>query len=149
MRQTTAVAIMLFTLLTACGGGGGGTPSGWKLIAKDAGGTTYQDPSNAQRTLTVSNPVPYGGTIKDLSTKLTIDTVLHEPGSKMLQATMFPPCPGEAGLLIFERAKPAERIEIAFTQWSGKAVSATYRGPAGQKPGKTVIRRMRSAVCSG
>lgn len=142
----TATAIALCALLAGCGGGGSSGPGGWRVVSKNAGGTVYAD---ARRTLTVSPPVAYGGTLKDLSTKLTIDTVLRVPGAKMEQATMFPPCPGEAGLLIFTRAKTTERIEIAFTQWNGKAVSVTYRAPAGEKPGKAVTQRTRQAVCSG
>lgn len=145
----TAAAIALCACLAGCGGGGSSAPGGWRVVTKNAAQTVYADSADPKRTLSVSAPVTYGGSLKDLSTKLTIDTVLRVPGAKMEQATMFPPCPGEAGLLIFTRAKTPERIEIAFTQWNGKAVTATYRAPSGAKPGKAVTQRMRQAVCSG
>lgn len=145
-----ATAALCLFGLTACGGTGGPVaPKGWHELAKDANGTTYADPADDRRTLTVSAATPYDGTLKDLSTRLTIDAVLHEPRTKLERATTFEPCPGEAGLLIFRRSTtPPKAMEIAFTQWNGKAVSATYRGPAGAPPGDAVIAAMRSAVCS-
>lgn len=91
-----------------------------------------------------------GATLSDLASQVTTDTVLRYKGAKLTKAEPFGPCPGEAGLQTFDVRSPqgAAVLHVAFTQWNGMAVTASYERPANRPDDPSAVQAMRRTVCT-
>ena len=129
--QTSLAALSCAAIVTACAGGsgGGGAPPAGVTIVKQPG---------------------YSGTLGDLASGVTTDVVIRHKGAKLRKAEPFAPCPGEAGLQTFDLVQKGQRVvlEVAFTQWNGTAVKASYTRPASKPEDPKAADALRRAVCS-
>lgn len=142
----------LAALPAACGSGGQGPahPAGWTAQGTGAG-AYWSSPQDPQERYSVSSsPNSGGATLADMASQITTDTVLRYRGAKLLKAEPFPPCPGEAGLQTFRLTAPhgTERLEVAFTQWNGTSVIASYRRPERAADDPAALDAVRKSVCS-
>jgi hypothetical protein len=121
-------AICGVAVLAGCGGGSGAPPPG----------------------VTIAKSPNYPGTLSDLASQVTTDVVLRHKGARLLKAEPYPPCPGEAGLQTFSASAGGRRtvLQVAFTQWTGTAVTASYERPAGAPVDPAAQRALQRAVCS-
>lgn len=83
-----------------------------------------------------------------MASSVTTDTLLRNKGAKLLKAVPYPPCPGEAGLQTFSLDGGRTVLEVAFTQWTGTAVTASYRRAASTAEDPNAADALRRAVCS-
>jgi hypothetical protein len=85
-----------------------------------------------------------------MSARVTIDTLLTHKGAKLLKSGAYPGCPGEAGLQSFRAVEPkGDRImRVAYTQWSGNAVTAVYVRPERVPDDPAAVSALTHAVCS-
>jgi hypothetical protein len=90
----------------------------------------------------------FAGTMSDMASGITTDTLLSHKGAKLLKAQPYAPCPGEAGLQTFSLDGGRTLLEVAFTQWTGTAVTASYRRPASAPADPKAEDALRRAVCS-
>jgi hypothetical protein len=120
-------------MLASCGGSGGGgftVPPGQHFTVSQTGSSS--------------------GSLSDLASQVTTDTLLRHKGAKLLSAVPFPPCPGEAGEQTFSvpaRGGP-DVLHVAFTQWNGKTTIASYERPAKASDDPAAVDALRKAVCS-
>lgn len=98
--------------------------------------------------VTIVQQKNYGGTLSDMASSVTTDTLLRYKGAKLLKAQPFAPCPGEAGMQTFSLDAGRAVLEVAFTQWSGTAVTASYRRPVTAPEDPKAADALRGAVCS-
>jgi hypothetical protein len=100
--------------------------------------------------VTVSKSANYSGTLADMASQVSEDVLLKHRGSKLLKAEPYAPCPGEAGLQTFSVPVDGRRmlLQVAFTQWTGTAVTASYQRPAGAAPDPAAEQALQRAVCS-
>lgn len=153
MRRLAA-ACATALLLAACGGQGGSGgqahPDGWR--AQTQGKTTaWIDPKDPRQRYAVSSDPKSAGTLADLGAKITVDTLLRNKGAKLVRPAMpYPGCPGEAGLQTFSLPDrdPKGILRVAYTQWSGKAVTAGYVRPADVPDDPAAVNALTRAVCS-
>lgn len=90
-----------------------------------------------------------GGSLSDLASQVTTDTLLRHRGAKLQKAEPFPPCPGEAGVQIFALPGPAPAVlQVAFTQWNGTEKIATYQRPAKSPDDPSALDALRKTVCT-
>lgn len=119
-------------MLTACAGGGGAftaRPGEYFMMKRTANSS---------------------GTLSDLASQVTTDTLLHNRGARLLRAEPFPPCPGEAGDQTFTVTTPhgPALLRVAFTQWNGTTTIASYERPAKATDDPDAMKALRRAVCS-
>ena len=92
-----------------------------------------------------------GGSLSDLASQVTTDTLLRYRGAKLLKAEPFAPCPGEAGIQTFTvpgKAGPA-LLRVAFTQWNGTEKIASYERPAKASDDPAAMDQLKRTVCTG
>lgn len=91
-----------------------------------------------------------GASLSDLGTQVTTDTLLRNPGAKLVKAQPFPACPGEAGEETFALKAPAGAsvLRVAFTQWNGTTTIASYQRPAKSPDDPQAEEALRQSVCS-
>lgn len=150
MRRRTLLIAACAVLLASCASGGGPVhPAGW--TPRGAGAAKiWTDPTHPQERFGTTARASATGTLGDLASQVTTDTLLQHRGAKLLKAQPYPACPGEAGLQTFSlktREGPA-RLEVAFTQWNDQAKTAWYRRPAGQPAQAAATQAMSKAVCA-
>jgi hypothetical protein len=90
------------------------------------------------------------GTLGDVASQVTTDTLLHDKGARLLRSEPFPPCPGEAGDQTFTVPTPHGEavLRVAFTQWNGTKTIASYERPAKAPDDPNAMQALRRAVCS-
>lgn len=100
--------------------------------------------------VSISRRPNFNGTLSDMASQVTTDVILHYKGAKLLKAQPYEPCPGEAGLQTFrvKETHGSGLLEVAFTQWNGTAVTATYERPAKVPADPRAEEALRRAVCS-
>lgn len=91
-----------------------------------------------------------GGSLSDLASQVTTDTLLRHRGAKLRKAEPFPPCPGEAGEQTFTvpAAGGPTVLHVAFTVWNGTAKTASYQRPAKAPDDPAAMEALRRAVCT-
>jgi hypothetical protein len=100
--------------------------------------------------LRVTRKPTSNGTLSDLASQVTMDTLLGHKGAKLLKAEPFKACPGEAGEQTFRlpaSGGPA-LLHIGFTQWNGKTTIVSYQRPAGGSDDPQALEAMRRELCS-
>lgn len=75
-----------------------------------------------------------------------MNTVLQNPGSKMLRSVPFAPCPGEAGIATYTLSR-GRVLEVAFAVENGRDVVARYERPATVGDAPEAVTALRQAVC--
>ena len=92
---------------------------------------------------------PYAGDLKSFASQVTIDTVLGQPGARLVSSLPFPGCPGSGGLAIYNLPKsiPASVLLVGFMVRDGSATTASYIRPASMRPDPGITAAMRSAIC--
>lgn len=120
-------------MLVSCGGSG-------------SGGFT----ARPGESVTVTHPAGPSGSLSDLASQVTTDTLLRRKGARLLRAVPFAPCPGEAGEQTFSvpSGHGADVLHVAFTQWNGKTTIASYERPANASDDPSAVDALRKAVCS-
>lgn len=90
------------------------------------------------------------GSLSDLASQVTTDTLLRNRGAKLLKAQPFAPCPGEAGEQTFTLSGPqgAQVLRVGFTQWNGRTTVVSYRRPARAGDDPQALEAMRRSLCS-
>lgn len=83
-----------------------------------------------------------------MASEVTTNTLLRDRGAKLVKAQPYPPCPGEAGLQTFSLSGGRTVLQVAFTQWTGMAVIASYKRPASAPDDPKASDALRRAVCS-
>ncbi|HEY9180860.1 MAG TPA: hypothetical protein VIO32_09070 [Candidatus Baltobacteraceae bacterium] len=126
VEHKVLAAFCCAALLSGCGGADGTVPAGVTIV-RHAG---------------------YSGTLSDMASQITTDTLLRNRGAKLLEAQPYRPCPGEAGLQTFALQGGRTLLQVAFTQWTGTAVTASYRRPAKAPEDPKAADALRRAVCS-
>ncbi len=93
---------------------------------------------------------PFTGSLKDLASSETIDTVLRNKGARYVSSDPFPGCPGEAGILTFHisGATGSEIREEAFTVFNQQSIVVTATRPATQPLEGAVRSAMGENVCN-
>lgn len=144
-------------MLAGCGGEPGphytGPPSGWKQQnTGSSANPVYVNPKNAREQYMVSKLTNFNGTLKDLASQVTTSTILSHKGAKFVNSVPFPGCPGEAGLQTF-RMPPGpghgeDLLRVAFTQWNGNGIVASYERPASAPDNKDALTAMAHSVCT-
>lgn len=152
MRGKMKLAALCCSLaVCACGGSGGiGTahPEGW--TAHGQGATTFwSDPRNGHERFEVKSTAA-NGSLSDLASSVTTNTILRHKGARLMRAQPFPACPGEAGWQTFALKTPAGLavLHVAFTQWNGSQVVASYERPANVRDDPAAIDALRRDVCA-
>jgi hypothetical protein len=107
------------------------------------------DPQNPRERFDVKSGTA-GGSLSDLASAVTTNTVLRYKGARLVRAEPFPACPGEAGWQTFALKTPAglSVLHEAFTQWNGSQVVASYQRPANVRDDPRAVEALRRAVCS-
>lgn len=150
MRAIGAACICVL-LLSSCGGqnpaGGQPHPDGWRAEAQGKS-TAWVDPKDPRQRYAVASNPNQTATLGQMGARVTIDTLLTHKGAKLLKTTPYPGCPGEAGLQSFLTAKADQVLRIAYTQWSGKAVTAVYIRPGSLPDDPAAVNALTRAVCS-
>jgi len=90
------------------------------------------------------------GSLSDLASQVTMDTLLGHKGAKLLEAQPFKACPGEAGEQTFRlpAASGAAVLHVGFAQWNGKTTIVSYQRPAGAADDPRAMEAMRHELCS-
>lgn len=85
-----------------------------------------------------------------MASEVTLNTILRYKSAKLLKAEPFPACPGEAGRQTFRlpTARGPALLQVAFTQWTGTAVTVSYERPAAEPDRAEATDAMRRSVCS-
>lgn len=139
--------------LSACGGQPGphyqGHPDGWKSQGGGANTVWYSPTDPREQYVVTSNPNA-NGTLKDLASQVTTNTILRHKGAKFVKAEPYPICPGEAGMQTFTMQGPKgpEILRVAFTQWNGAALTASYQRPENKPDDRRALAAMTSTVCT-
>lgn len=91
-----------------------------------------------------------GGTLSDLASQVTTDTLLRYRGAKLQKAEPFAPCPGEAGEQTFTipGRQGGAVLHVAFTQWNGTEKLAAYQHPAKASDDAAAMEALRKIVCT-
>lgn len=136
MRGTVRFpALLCFTaLLCACSGPG---PQSAQVPA----GEHYR----------ITKDASWNGSLKDLASQTAANIVLKYRGAKLLRADPFPACTGEAGLQTFTlpgKGGAAQILRVAFTQWSGPAVTVIYERPRSSPDSKEAVDAMTRSLCT-
>ncbi len=150
-RETALAALCCAVLLTACSGSRGGPahPAGWTQRAQGQP-TVWIDPNDPSEEYRVTSRPNSSGTLSDMASQVTTDTLLRYKGAELRKAVPFGPCPGEAGIQTFSlpAATGTLTLQVAFTQWNGTAVTAAYQRPASAADDPAALEAMRRSVCS-
>lgn len=146
--RTIVLALACATLLSGCGQGAQGAaahPDGWQ-----AKGKLWIDPQNPREQYSIVSNPNSSLSLSDLASQVTTDALLSHKGARLLRADRFPACPGEAGLQTFlvRASGGTDVLRIAFTQWSGTAVVASYQRPSPTPDDPAAVSAMTRAVCS-
>ena len=99
---------------------------------------------------TVTRKPTSNGSLSDLASQVTMNTLLGHKGAKLLKAEPFKACPGEAGEQTFRlpaSSGPA-LLHVGFTQWNGKTTIVSYQRPASGTDDPQAIEAMRRELCS-
>jgi hypothetical protein len=148
-----AAAALCGALLSACGGQPGphqqAHPDGWKQQGQGAD-AVWTDPQNPREEYRSSSNPNSTGTLKDLASQVTTNVVLQHKGAKFLKADPYPGCPGEAGLQTFSVPAPGgeDVLRVAFTQWNGAALTASYLRPRSEADNQQALDAMTRTVCT-
>lgn len=91
-----------------------------------------------------------GGSLSDLASQITTDTLLRYRGAKLQKAEPFAACPGEAGEQTFTvpRAAGPAVLHVAFTQWNDNEKVASYERPAKAPDDPAAMDALRRSVCT-
>lgn len=92
-----------------------------------------------------------GGSLSDLASQITTDTLLRHRGAKLQKAEPFPACPGEAGEQTFTIPAAhgtAAVLRVAFTVWNGTAKTASYQRPVRAPDDPAAMEALRRTVCT-
>lgn len=151
--ERALAALCCAALLSGCGGGSGGRgpahPAGWIAHGQGAG-ASFTSPQHSDQRYSVTSSANANATLGDMASQITMNTLLRYRGARLVKAEPFPSCPGEAGRQTFRRVTPHGQalLQVAFTQWSGKAVIASYERPASAPDDPAALEAMRASVCS-
>jgi ABC-type glycerol-3-phosphate transport system substrate-binding protein len=144
-------ALSCAALLSACAGSGGAGsahPDGWAAQGRGAS-AVWVDPQNPRERFDVQSSTA-DGSLSDLASAVTTNTVLRHKGARLVRAEPFPACPGEAGWQTFALKTPGGLavLHVAFTQWNGSQVVASYQRPANLPDDPRAVDALRRDVCS-
>ena len=120
-------------------------PSNWQPIAGEANAWSSGSGSRLQEYRL--NTAPFSGTLQDLASQVTIETLTRHRGAKFDGSEPFRPCPGAAGVATF-RLPAARRLEAAFSVEGGRAVRVAYVRPLGAATDPAAGDAMRRALCA-
>lgn len=152
--QILPAALLCGVALAACGGQPGphqqAHPDGWKQQGQGAA-PVWVNPQNPREEYRTTSDPHSTGTLKDLASQVTENAVLSHKGAKLVQAVPYPSCPGEAGLQTFSVPSPAggdNVLRVAFTQWNGAALTASYQRPRSASDNQDALKAMTQTVCT-
>ncbi len=151
---TTGVLVACAALLSACGGQPGphyqAHPNGWTQRSRGSAAPVWVDPKDPRQQYVTTSTANSTGTLKDLATQVLTNALLSHKGAKLIRADAFPGCPGEAGIQTFRLPTPQgeELLRVAFTQWNGAALTASYRRPMASPDDGNALDAMAHTVCT-
>jgi hypothetical protein len=141
--KTRFALVLAATVLTSCSGASL-SPKGWQPVpgsqnAWSRGSGSSSEEYSYSRTT-------FSGALQDLASEVTIDALLHHPGSKLRGSNPLAPCPGAAGLATF--SLPGDKaFQEGFAVRDGTALRAIYIRPAGVAADPNVAEAMQSLLC--
>ncbi len=147
-------ALLGVALVAACGGQPGphvqAHPDGWTQQSHGKGNPVWFNPkAPREQYSTASNP-HFSGTLQNLASAITTNTLLSHKGAKFVRSDPFPACPGEAGIQTFRipGTKGEDVLRVAFTQWNGAALTASYQRPISSPENTDALHAMTRTVCT-
>lgn len=140
MKTIVALAIGVVVLGGCSNRTGPTSPAGWRTT----GNGTWSNPASPAQSLTISTQ-SFSGTLQDLASLTTVNVVQKYRGARFSGATTFAPCPGEAGLQTFRQG--GKNLQVAFSVWSGQAITVVYSKPASLSDDKAALQAMAGNVC--
>jgi hypothetical protein len=147
--KTSIALTIAASLVFAAGCGHGGravAPAGWTAIPGETTAWTNGSGTSAQEYRFSQHP--FGGTMQDLASSVTIDVLLHHHGARLKGSVVpFAPCPGSAAVATFTLPS-GELLEEGFGMRStSESVRTSYRRPADASDDPAVLDAMRQALC--
>jgi hypothetical protein len=120
------------------------------MLASCAGSGGREFKARPGERFTVKQSPTSSGSLSDLASQVTTDTLLGYKGAKLLGAQPFAPCPGEAGEQTFtlQTGQGPAVLHVAFTQWNGKTTVASYQRPAKAPDDPQAMDALRRGVCT-
>jgi len=130
--------------LCACGGGGSAAPKNWRPVAGHRNAWT-----NASGTQQYNyDAAPFGGTLSDLASQVTIDALMKNRGAKLQGSNKpFPACPGAAGVATF-RLGGGRLLAEGFAVRDNQAVRTYYLRPMAAQADTDVVDAMQNVLCN-
>lgn len=147
-------ALLGVALVAACGGQPGphvqAHPQGWTQQSRSKANVVWVDPKAPREHYTTASNPHFRGTLQDLASAITTNTLLSRKGAKFVRSDPFPACPGEAGIQTFTipAAKSEDILRVAFTQWNGAALTASYQRPISSSENTDALQAMTRTVCT-
>ncbi|MBV8067742.1 MAG: hypothetical protein JO113_07175 [Candidatus Eremiobacteraeota bacterium] len=139
------MTIAMLPLLAACGHGGEAVgPEGWQPIPGASSAWATGAGSTAQEYRYVNRP--FGGTLQDLASSVTIDVLLHHRGAKLQGSVPIAACPGAAGVATF-LLPSSQTLEEGFTVADKRSVRTSYLRRTGAAADPSVTAAMQKALC--
>jgi hypothetical protein len=127
--------------LCACAGGGSPAPKNWRPVAGEAHAWTNGSGSEYRYDV-----VPFGGSLSDLASQVTIDALIKNRGAKLQSSNPLPACPGAAGVATFRLAS-GEILAEGFAVSNNHALRAHYLRPARARADPDVMQAIQSLLC--
>lgn len=88
----------------------------------------------------------FGGTLQDLASQVTIETLMLHRGAKFRGSAPFAPCPGSAGVATFTLPGGAT-LQEGFAVGNGQSIRTTYTRPRAAPSDPNVSAAMQNALC--
>lgn len=118
-------------------------PKGWQ--ASGTGNDAWTRGSGAAQQAYGYGSSSFSGSLQDLASQVTIDTLMRR-GGRLHGSLPFAPCPGAAGVATF--GVPGGRVlEAGFAVHDGRAIRTTYTRPVGTPVDQSVTAAMQTVLC--
>jgi hypothetical protein len=144
VKVCIALTSLALALLEACSSTSL-APKGWQPIPGATDAWSSGSGANAQEYRYSKSP--FGGSLQDLASSVTIDALTRYRGAKFQRSTPFPPCPGAAGVAAFRLAN-GRMLQEAFAVRDGQAIRIRYSRPAEAALDPAAVQAMQTALCT-
>ena len=120
-------------------------PKGWQAVPGAA--NTWTSGSGANHQEYSYDQSAFGGSLKDLASRVTIDALLRYRGARLLGSVPFGPCQGAAGVATF-RLAGGDTLQRGFAVRNDRAVQTRYLRPTGAPVDPNVDQAMQAVLCA-
>jgi len=145
VRVPILLATLSLAALAAACSASSPAPKGWRAMPGES--DAWSSGTGANLSEYFYEKKPYGGSLSDLASRVTIDALMRHPGAKLQGSVPFAPCPGAAGVATV-RLRDDMTMQEGFAVRDGQAIRTTYVRPTGTPVAPAVTEAMKSSLCT-